>query len=193
MPTHQFEAASYADLKHGDHIQIPLTYHGTHTGWWWHILTVDHIEWLRDDHTALMIRLTEPLPCGDRFALITTRNMIETGVRRAIRTDSLTPGQRRLLNSWNTARHGWARFQDSNRRAALRMARHTPMEPDMPRYEVRTIDADPTSGPVDYWKAPQAPVYYVHDTDRDRPVFGSYHDKNEADRECADLNRNHGS
>lgn len=122
MPTHQFEAASYADLKHGDHIQIPLTYHGTHTGWWWHILTVDHIEWLRDDHTALMIRLTEPLPCGDRFALITTRNMIETGVRRAIRTDSLTPGQRRLLNSWNTARHGWARFQDSNRRNAARLA-----------------------------------------------------------------------
>ena len=35
----------------------------------------------------------------------------------------LTPEDRRLLNSWNAARHGWDRFQAGSRRATLRMAR----------------------------------------------------------------------
>ena len=33
---------------------------------------------------------------------------------------------RRTLNSWNAARHGWSRFQASNRRAAERIARSQP-------------------------------------------------------------------
>ena len=87
--THQFEAASCAQLEHGDRIQIPQLYHGAHVGWWWRILTVDRIDWIRDDHTALMIRLVEPLPCGDRFALITGQHMVEAGVRRVIETTGI--------------------------------------------------------------------------------------------------------
>ncbi|WP_329472715.1 hypothetical protein OIE75_29655 [Streptomyces sp. NBC_01723] len=33
---------------------------------------------------------------------------------------------RRTLNHWNAARHGWSRFQASNRRAAERIARRHP-------------------------------------------------------------------
>lgn len=59
----------------------------------------------------------------------------------------------------------------------------------MARYEVRTVEADPTSGPLDYWKAPSAPVYYVHDTVKDRPVpFSSSHDRAAVNRACADHN-----
>lgn len=103
----------------------------------------------------------------------------------------LTPEERRLLNSWNTARYGWARFQASSRRATERLARKLAMEMevDMPRYEVRTTDADSTSGPVDFWKAPPEPVYYVHDTVQDRPVpLSSSHDKGSTDAHCARLN-----
>jgi hypothetical protein len=57
----------------------------------------------------------------------------------------------------------------------------------MPRYEVRTIPADPNCGSVDYWKN-SADVHYIHDTVKDRPVFGSHTDKSEADDRCADLN-----
>lgn len=35
----------------------------------------------------------------------------------------LAPDERRLLNSWNAARHGWDRFQAGSRRATLRSAR----------------------------------------------------------------------
>nr|WSX25531.1 hypothetical protein OG690_38255 [Streptomyces tubercidicus] len=58
----------------------------------------------------------------------------------------------------------------------------------MSRYEVRTIEADPTSGPVDYWKASSVPVYYVHDTLKDRAVFGSSHDRSQAEEQCEELN-----
>lgn len=33
---------------------------------------------------------------------------------------------RRTLARWNAARHGWSRFQASNRRAAERIARRLP-------------------------------------------------------------------
>ncbi|MGV9588254.1 hypothetical protein [Streptomyces tendae] len=33
---------------------------------------------------------------------------------------------RRTLARWNAARHGWSRFQASNRRAAERIARRQP-------------------------------------------------------------------
>lgn len=37
---------------------------------------------------------------------------------------------RRLLNSWNAARHGWERFQEGARRAAERMIRDLDDDPD---------------------------------------------------------------
>lgn len=80
--THQFEAASYTQLEHGDRVKLPQMYAGHLTGWWWPVLTVDQVDWIRDDHTALMLRLTEPLPCGDPFVLIAGQAMVEAGVRR---------------------------------------------------------------------------------------------------------------
>ncbi|WP_371099910.1 hypothetical protein [Streptomyces sp. PU_AKi4] len=41
----------------------------------------------------------------------------------------LTPEQYRLLNTWNTTRHAWNRYQAGNRRAALRIA-HKPLNDD---------------------------------------------------------------
>lgn len=87
--THQFEPTTYTQLSHGDRIRIPRMYHGALTGWWWHILTVDRIEWIRDDHTALMIYLTAPMPGGDKFVLITGRAMVEAGVQRVIQATNL--------------------------------------------------------------------------------------------------------
>lgn len=87
MTTHQFQDASYSQLKNGDRVKIAQVYHGALAGWWWPILTVDHVEWLRDDHTALMLHLTEPLPCGDRFVLITGQGRIIAGVRRVVGED----------------------------------------------------------------------------------------------------------
>ncbi|MEV4784016.1 hypothetical protein AB0K53_00930 [Streptomyces tuirus] len=45
--------------------------------------------------------------------------------------DPHSPEARRLLNSWNAARHGWARFQDGSRRATERLARK-PLDPGDP-------------------------------------------------------------
>lgn len=86
MTTHQFEAASYAQLKPGDRVKIAQTYHGALINWWWPILTVDRVDWIRDDHAALMLRLTEPLPCGDQFVLVAGRGMVDAGVRRVVET-----------------------------------------------------------------------------------------------------------
>ncbi|MGW0575134.1 hypothetical protein ACWD25_04010 [Streptomyces sp. NPDC002920] len=87
----------------------------------------------------------------------------------------------------NRSRHGRDRFQHGTRRAALRMIRNTPRGTAMPRYEVRTIAADP-DGAL-FRENPPEPVHYVHDTVRDRPVFGSWHDKTAADNHCASLNQ----
>ena len=100
-----------------------------------------------------------------------------------------TPEQaRRDLAHWNATRHAWDRFQASNRRIAERIARTAGTTPAAPRYEVRTIEADPTSGPLDYWKNPPEPVHYVYDNDRERPVFGSYFNKVDAEADCAARN-----
>jgi hypothetical protein len=60
----------------------------------------------------------------------------------------------------------------------------------MARYEVRTIDADPTTkGDMDYHKGPVEPVYYVHDTVKDCPVpLSTSHDKTAVDRDCTRRN-----
>lgn len=84
MTTHQFEAASYDQLKTGDRVKLPQLYAGNLYGWWWPVLTVARVDWIRDDHTALMLRLTDPLPCGDRFVLVAGRATVEAGVRRVI-------------------------------------------------------------------------------------------------------------
>ena len=89
--TYQFEAVSFDQLKTGDRVKLPQTYAGTLTGWWWPILTVDRVDWIRDDHTALMLRLTEPMPGGDQFVLITGRGMVEAGVRRVVDTPTTQP------------------------------------------------------------------------------------------------------
>lgn len=61
----------------------------------------------------------------------------------------------------------------------------------MPRYEVRTTDADPTTRQVDFHKAPPEPVYYIYDTDRDRPVpLSSSHDLQSVERDCVRRNGN---
>lgn len=101
-----------------------------------------------------------------------------------------TPAQiRAFLADCNMRRHGWNGFQHGTRRAALRMVRAMTEEASMPRYVVRTIDADPTSGPVDFHKAPPEPVHYVYDTVKDEPVpLSSTHDKTTADRDCARRN-----
>ncbi|MFF9002622.1 hypothetical protein ACF1GW_35635 [Streptomyces achromogenes] len=96
---------------------------------------------------------------------------------------------RRFLTDCRLRRHGWARFQDGTRRAALRMMT-TPFQGEsVARYEVRTIDADPTAGDIDFHKAPPVPVYYVHDTETDQPVpLSSSHDREAVDQQCARLN-----
>jgi hypothetical protein len=59
----------------------------------------------------------------------------------------------------------------------------------MPRYEVRTIDADPTTTEVEFYKAPPEAVHYVYDTEKDRPVpLSSSHDKSAVERDCANRN-----
>ena len=59
----------------------------------------------------------------------------------------------------------------------------------MTRYEVRTIDADPTAGSLDFHKAPPEPVHYVYDTVKDEPVpLSSSHDKSAVERDCASRN-----
>ncbi|MGA5670040.1 hypothetical protein ACPCTG_31735 [Streptomyces pseudogriseolus] len=97
MTTHQFEEAPYTQLQHGDRVKIAQTYNGTLTGWWWPILTVDRVDWIRDDRTALMLYLTDPLPCGDRFVLIAGQAMVDAGVRRVIETP--TPRRNPTVNS----------------------------------------------------------------------------------------------
>lgn len=71
---------------------------------------------------------------------------------------------RAFLADCNQRRHGWASFQRGNRRSALRIIRNMAEETPVARYEVRTIDADPTTGDIDFHKAPPQPVYYIHDT-----------------------------
>lgn len=93
-----------------------------------------------------------------------------------------------LIAKRNVRNHGWDRFQAGTRHAAHRMIRTTVEEMEMTRYEVRTIKADPTGRPDEFWKNPPEPIYYVHDNDRGRHVHGSYTDKTEADRRCAKLN-----
>ncbi|MGW0577747.1 hypothetical protein ACWD25_17635 [Streptomyces sp. NPDC002920] len=91
----------------------------------------------------------------------------------------------------NRSRHGRDRFQHGVRRAALRMIRNT-RETAMPRYEVREIPSDSSTGPDDFIPLdPPAPVYYVHDTVRDRPVFGGSHNRTDIDDRCARLNDAH--
>ncbi|MEW2187700.1 hypothetical protein AB0900_30915 [Streptomyces cellulosae] len=89
MTTHQFETASYDQLVPGDRIKIPQMYAGTLTGWWWPVLTLTRVDWIRDDHTALMLRLAEPMPGGDRFVLVAGRATVEAGVRRVV-TQTIT-------------------------------------------------------------------------------------------------------
>ncbi|MFG3127376.1 hypothetical protein ACGFZU_06700 [Streptomyces tendae] len=122
--TCQFEAASFAQLRPGDRVKLPQIYGDALVGWWWPILTVDRVDWIRDDRTALMLRLAEPLPCGDRFVLVAGRWMVDAGVQRVL--DPEHEERQRLLNRWNAARHGWRRFQASSRRAADRIARRIP-------------------------------------------------------------------
>jgi hypothetical protein len=82
---HRFEPASYTQLQHGDRVQIPQMNRDVFIRWSWRILTVDYVDWIRDDRTALMLHLTQPaIPSGDRFTLIVGRATIETGVRRVI-------------------------------------------------------------------------------------------------------------
>jgi hypothetical protein len=81
---HRFEVASYTQLSTGDRVKAAQVYNGALIGWWWPILTVDHVDWGRDDHTALMRRLAEPMANGDRFALIAGRARVDAGVRRII-------------------------------------------------------------------------------------------------------------
>lgn len=59
----------------------------------------------------------------------------------------------------------------------------------MARYEVRTIDADPTAQDIDFHKAPPEPVHYIYDTVKDQPVpLSSSHDRNTVERNCANRN-----
>ncbi|MGW5711580.1 hypothetical protein [Streptomyces olivaceus] len=85
MTTYEFETVPYATLKTGDRVKIANTYHGVFVDWAWRVFPVDHVKWLRDDRTALMLYLTEPLPCGDRFALVTGRAAIDAGAHRIVR------------------------------------------------------------------------------------------------------------
>jgi hypothetical protein len=97
---------------------------------------------------------------------------------------------RAFLADCNRRRLGWAGFHRGTRRTALRiLATMTEQEAPMTRYEVRTVDADPTTRQTDFHKAPPEPVYYVHDTVKDRPVpLSSSHDRAAADRDCAARN-----
>ncbi|MGW6218399.1 hypothetical protein ACWF8U_00825 [Streptomyces olivaceus] len=146
MTTYEFETVPYATLKTGDRVKIANTYHGVFVDWAWRVFPVDHVKWLRDDRTALMLYLTEPLPCGDRFALITGRATIDAGAHRIVR------------------------------------------EITEPRYQVRTLNTDPSPNPMPFAGQEWQPVHYIHDTHTDRPVHGSYTDRSEADARCADLN-----
>jgi hypothetical protein len=57
------------------------------------------------------------------------------------------------------------------------------------RYEVRTVEADPSTGEVDFYKDPPEPVYYIYDSVKDRPVpFSNSHDEAQTQRWCADRN-----
>ncbi|WP_326604279.1 hypothetical protein [Streptomyces sp. NBC_01800] len=59
----------------------------------------------------------------------------------------------------------------------------------MPRYEVRTVDADPTTKEAEFYKAPPEAVHYVYDTEKDRPVsLSTSHDKSAVERDCASRN-----
>ncbi|WP_329474285.1 hypothetical protein OIE75_40950 (plasmid) [Streptomyces sp. NBC_01723] len=146
MATYEFEAAPYTELKKGDRVKTANEYHGQFVDWHWRIFPVDHIKWLRPDRTALMLYLTQPMPCGDRFALITGRATIEAGTRRIVR------------------------------------------EITMPRYEVRTLNTDPNPNPAPFHGQEFQPVHYIHDTQTDRPLFGSYTDRSDADDRCNKLN-----
>lgn len=115
-----FEPAAYTQLQPGDRIKLPRMYGDALVDWWWPILTITRIDWIRDDHTALMLRLTHPLPCGDRFVLIAGHRMVNAGVQRLVEPEH--QDRQRLLNQWNAARHGWRRFETSSRRAAERIA-----------------------------------------------------------------------
>lgn len=132
-----FEPAAYTQLQPGDRIKLPRMYGDALVDWWWPILTINRIDWIRDDHTALMLRLTHPLPCGDRFVLIAGHRMINAGVQRLTRPDH--SDRQRLLNQWNAARHGWHRFQTGNRRAAERIAFADPTT------DLNTPTSSPTS------------------------------------------------
>ena len=91
MTTYHFASVPFAQLTRGDRIKLPQMYAGRLTGWWWPILTVDHVDWIRDDHTALMLRLAQPLPCGDRFVLVAGRATVEAGVRRVVAQTTTHP------------------------------------------------------------------------------------------------------
>lgn len=106
-------------------------------------------------------------------------------------TANPTPEQiRKFLADCNLRRHGWDRFQHGTRRSALRMVRAITEESKMPRYEVRTIAADPTVRAAEFWQeGGPDPVHYVYDTVKDEPVpLSSTHDKAVADRDCARRN-----
>lgn len=82
---HRFEPVSYTQLRHGDRVQISQMNRDVFIRWSWRLLTVDYVDWIRDDRTALMLHLTQPaIPGGDRFTLIVGRATIEAGVRRVI-------------------------------------------------------------------------------------------------------------
>ena len=94
---HRFEAVPYTQLRHGDRVQIPQMNRDVFIRWSWRILTVDYVDWIRDDRTALMLHLTQPaIPGGDRFTLIVGRATIEYGVRRVI---DPTPASSKALAS----------------------------------------------------------------------------------------------
>ncbi|MFF6866683.1 hypothetical protein [Streptomyces ardesiacus] len=122
-----FEPAAYTQLQPGDRIKLPRMYGDALVDWWWPILTITRVDWIRDDHTALMLRLTHPLPCGDRFVLIAGQRMVDAGVQRLTTPTPTGPDRQRLINQWNATRHAWQRFHTSSRRAATRMAlAHSP-------------------------------------------------------------------
>lgn len=119
-----FEPAAYTQLQPGDRIKLPRMYGDALVDWWWPILTITRVDWIRDDHTALMLRLTHPLPCGDRFVLIAGQRMVDAGVQRLVEPEH--QDRQRLINRWNAARHAWHRFEKSTRQSALRMAQKPP-------------------------------------------------------------------